>query len=100
MPKATRLNKLDNMPGSLRGATREAMSSLWKVDGHNGLFYYAQGCKADATSEDGIVAEAGDGSFAIFKHDVAVEFLVKQALGVDDKTVANAVIDAVANVGG
>lgn len=95
MPKATRLSKLPNMPGNLRSAIREAMTTLWKVEGHTGLFYYAQGCKADTITDDGIVAEVGNGNFAIFKHDEVAEFLV-QAMGIGDKTVA----DAVANVGG
>lgn len=82
MPKATRLSLLPNQPGNLRTATREAMATLWTIEGHKGLFWYVQGCKTGHLAGDGeIVAEAGS-SFAIFKRDETVEFLVCHALGI------------------
>lgn len=82
MPKATRLNHLPGQPGNLRTATREAMATLWTIEGHKGLFWYVQGCKAGhLPNADEVVAETGS-SFAIFKRDETVEYLVCQALGV------------------
>jgi len=99
MPKATRLSLLPNQPGNMRTATREAMATLWTIEGHKGLFWYVQGCKAGhMAGGDEIVAEAGStadrsvelaaatsfprSSFAVFKRDETVEFLVCHALGI------------------
>lgn len=107
MPKAIRLSQLPNTPSGMRSTIRAALCTLWTIEGHVGIFFYAQGCKADYIGGDGeIVAEItedkngsiGAANFAIFKRDESVEFVVKQALGVDDKTVANAIMNAVANI--
>ena len=70
MLKATRIT--DHVEVDLNKSMREALSSLWTIKGHAGLWKFGNAVKDDAKSEDGsVIAEYGNGT----EHNYRASFI-------------------------
>lgn len=87
-PKAYRLSSKVQGP-NVRGAIRDAIATLWIVEGQTGFYYYARGCKANAepTPEEkeagGVIAETDTGAYVVFKPDEGANKAAKIAFAID-----------------
>jgi len=70
MPKATRIT--DHIEVDLNKSMKEALSSLWTINGHAGLWKFGNAVKDDARSENGdVIAEYGNGT----EHNYRASFI-------------------------
>jgi hypothetical protein len=70
MLKATRIT--DHVEVDLNKSMKEALSSLWTINGHAGLWKFGNAVKDDAKSENGdVIAEYGNGT----EHNYRASFI-------------------------
>ncbi len=78
VPKANRMWQ----PGmTMRAALREALSTMWIVEGHPGIWRYVVGCKAGEFAGKGQVIAETNGTIVLFELDTPLMSVLMSAMG-------------------